>query len=255
MRTDFHLGPAAPRGCVRWENGGVTTSQDRQAHQLVLDYVETELLEGRLRVGDQLPPERELAQQLGVGRGAVREAIRVLQAQGMVASQPGPGRGTRLSDTQSAALGRLFRLHLALASTSVSDLTDTRIALERSTAALAARNWDTPSLRRIERKLLAMEDTLDLDAFNELDTEFHVEIAGAARNPFIGDLTTAIREALRAPIRSASLAMSDWSDLRLDLNAQHRQIFDAIKKRDAMHAASLMEAHIRTAYTVLRLDG
>jgi len=225
----------------------------RQAHQVVLAHIEKQLLAGELHNGDQLPPERDLAVTLGVSRSAVREALRVLQAQGLVASQPGPGRGTRLSDSQGEALGRLFRLHLALASTSISDLTETRIALERATAALAAHNAKPARLRAIERRLQAMEDTFDLDAFNELDTEFHVEIARAADNKFIGNLTAAIRQALRAPIRAASLAMDDWQELRSDLVAQHRQVFETIRSGDAERAASVMEAHIRTAYAVLNL--
>lgn len=227
---------------------------ERKAHQIALDYIENSLLDGSLRVGAQLPPERDLAARLGVSRGAVREAIRVLQAQGILESQPGPGRGTRTTAGQTKALGRLFRLHLALASTSLSDLTETRIALERSTAALAARHWEPASLRRLERMLLAMDEITDLDAFNALDTDFHVEIAVAARNPFIGNLTAAIREALRDPIRIASEAMTDWQELRLDLCRQHHQIYDAIASRQPELAASVMEAHIRTAYTVLRLD-
>ena len=225
----------------------------RQAHQVVLAHIEKQLLAGELHNGDQLPPERDLAATLGVSRSAVREALRVLQAQGLVASQPGPGRGTRLSDSQGEALGRLFRLHLALASTSISDLTETRIALERATAALAAHNAKPARLRAIERRLQAMEDTFDLDAFNELDTEFHVEIARAADNRFIGNLTAAIRQALRAPIRAASLALDDWQELRSDLVAQHRQVYETIRSGDAERAASVMEAHIRTAYAVLNL--
>jgi DNA-binding FadR family transcriptional regulator len=171
----------------------------------------------------------------------------------LVASRPGPGRGTRLSDFQGEALGRLFSLHLALASTSISDLTETRIALERATASLAARNAKPARLRAVERRLLAMESTLDLDAFNELDTEFHVEIARAGNNPFIANLTAAIRQALRDPIRSASLAMDDWQDFRSDLVTQHRQIYETIRSGDHARAATVMEAHIRTAYAVLKL--
>jgi GntR family transcriptional repressor for pyruvate dehydrogenase complex len=232
----------------------VTNPSHRQAHQVVLAHVEKQLLTGELHNGDQLPPERELALTLGVSRSAVREAIRVLQAQGLVASRPGPGRGTRLSDFQGEALGRLFSLHLALASTSISDLTETRIALERATATLAARNAKPARLRAVERRLLAMESTLDLDTFNQLDAEFHVEIARAGNNPFIGNLTAAIRQALRDPIRAASLAMDDWQELRSDLVIQHRQIYETIRSGDYEHAATVMEAHIRTAYAVLKLD-
>lgn len=133
-------------------------------------------------------------------------------------------------------------------------LTETRIALERSTARMAAENSDDAGLRRIERVLLAMDTSTRLDAFNSLDSDFHVAIALASGNPFIATLTTAIREALSEPIRAASLAMSDWPSFRLDLMRQHHQIFAAIASGDGAGAAAAMEAHIRTAYTILQLQ-
>jgi len=85
---------------------------DRKAHRIALDHIEASLLNGKYKVGAKLPPERDLARELGVSRGAVREAIRVLQAQGILESHPGPGRGTRIIAGHTEALGRLFRLHL-----------------------------------------------------------------------------------------------------------------------------------------------
>ena len=225
----------------------------RKAHQIALDHIEASLLSGMYKVGAKLPPERDLAKELGVGRGAVREAIRVLQAQGILESQPGPGHGTRIIAGHTEALGRLFRLHLALSSTSALDLTDTRVALERSTATLASRHWDDAALTRLGNLVDRMDRETALDEFNALDTDFHVEIAVTAHNPFIGDLSSAIRQAMRAPIRDASIAMDDWQALRSALCKQHQQIFEAIEKRNGDLAASLMEEHIRTAYRALKL--
>ena len=226
---------------------------DRKAHRVALDHIEASLLNGKYKVGAKLPPERDLARELGVSRGAVREAIRVLQAQGILESHPGPGRGTRIIAGHTAALGRLFRLHLALSSTSAIDLTDTRVALERSTATLASRHWDDEALNKLGDLVDRMDRETTLDEFNALDTDFHVEIALTAHNPFIGDLSSAIRQAMRAPIRDASMAVDDWQALRNTLCKQHRQIFEAIEKRDGDLAAALMEEHIRTAYRALKL--
>lgn len=228
-------------------------AEDRKAHRVALDHIEQLILSGTFPVGARLPPERELAKRLGVSRGAVREAIRVLQAQGILESRPGPTRGTRIIAGQTEALGRLFRLHLALTSTSAADLTDTRVALERSTAMLAARHWDEEAINRLGIVMDRMDRETNLDTFNSLDTDFHVEIAITAHNPFIGNLTAAIREALRAPIRDASMAMTDWQELRVTLCRQHRAVFQAIERRDGESAATLMEEHIRTAYRALRL--
>lgn len=230
------------------------SAQDpRKAHQVALEHIEAELLQRRWPVGAQLPPERELAEQLGVSRGAVREAIRVLQAQGILESRPGPGRGTRITAGQGHALGRLFRLHLAIATTSTADLTETRIALERSSASLAARHADEASLVGQEELLVRMDLAHGLEEFNELDSDFHVAIATAARTPLIGDLCTAIREALREPILRASKAVSDWDSFRDALSQQHREIHAAIRDRDGERAAGLAEDHIRYAASRLSL--
>ena len=226
------------------------------AYEVVLRHIEAGILAGTHRPGDQLPPERDLAANLGVGRSAVREAMRVLQTQGLITSSTGPGRGTRIAPAQGNALARIFQLHLALGNSGTSDLTETRVALERSSAALAAQRAAPKSLRRIRAVVAAMASADTVDGFNELDTEFHVLIARAGQNQLIADLTVAIRQAVREPIRAASLAMEDWPDYRVDLLRQHRGILEAITASDPVEAASLMESHIRGAYAALGIaDG
>ena len=142
---------------------------DRKAHRVALDHIEASLLNGKYKVGAKLPPERDLAKELGVSRGAVREAIRVLQAQGILESHPGPGRGTRIIAGHTAALGRLFRLHLALSSTSALDLTDTlRRILHRGTPVYGLYGADDGlySAAQLDalRKLLGPDHMITLDS-------------------------------------------------------------------------------------------
>ena len=230
----------------------MSESEDRKAHRIALDHLEQLILSGTFPVGARLPSERELAQELRVSRGAVREAIRVLQAQGILESLPGPGRSTRTIAGHTEALGKLLRLHLAVTSTSAADLTETRRALERSTASLAAQHRDAAALRRMEDLVDQMDNQRDLTKFNLLDTHFHVEIAQAARHSFIGDLACAIRLALKDPIHRASVAMPDWQVLRTTLCQQHRGIFESIADSEPERAADLMDEHIRSAYAILR---
>lgn len=224
-----------------------------RAHNVVLEFLETLIFSGELRVGSQLPPERDLAIRLGVSRGAVREAIRMLRAQGIVESAPGPGRGTRITAGHTGALGKLLKLHLAVASMSVPDLTETRIALERSAASLAAMRRDSEALLRLEDLLAGMDAEHERELYNQLDTQFHVEIAAIAQNLFVGDLTTSIREALGQPILVAEMGMPDWPGFRANLCEQHRAIFNAIAGGDGELAANKVEQHIRYAYDALDL--
>lgn len=222
-----------------------------RAYQVVLAHVEAGILDGTYRKGDLLPPERDLAAQLNVGRSAVREAIRVLDTQGLIEASTGRGGGTRLVPAQGDALARIFRLHLAIAGSGISELTETRVALERTSAAVAARQIDLQTLRDLTTTVTAMRTATSIDEFNHLDTVFHVQMARAVRSDLVADLTVAIREAVREPIRTASELMNDWTAFRLTLIADHERILEAIASGDAEEAAAAMETHIRRAYTEL----
>lgn len=218
-----------------------------RAYQVVLAHIEGGILNGTYRKGDLLPPERDLAAQLNVGRSAVREAIRVLHTQGLITASTGRGGGTRLVPAQGDALARIFRLHLAIAGAGITDLIETRVALERSSAAIAARGVDLQTLRDLTASATAMREVNSIEEFNALDTAFHVQLARAVRNDLVADLTVAIREAVRVPIRTATELLEDWPAFRTSLITEHEQVLESIAAGDAGEAAARMEAHIRHA--------
>ncbi len=218
---------------------------------VALHHIESEILAGNYVAGTQLPPERELAARLSVGRGAVREAIRVLQAQGIVVSGTGPGNGTRIRATPGDALGRMLRLQLALDITSVEDLTETRIVVEKAATVTAARRGPNAALRRAELLVERMDHRTDPDSFNELDTSFHIAIIEASGNHMLSMLSAAIRHTLAGPIRQAEEHLSGWEQVRLGLVTEHRSILEALKAHDANLASELVEGHIRHSYEVL----
>lgn len=233
-----------------------------RAYQLVVDQVEEQILAGTLKVGDRLPGERDLAARLEVSRAAVREAMRTLEAQGVVRSGvgSGPDAGTVVSAMPSEALTRLLRLHVALANFPVGDVVDARIMLERSSAALAARHATPAALAAIAAPLGAMEslegaaggadggDRAEVRIYNDLDTAFHIAVAEAGGNRLVADMTTAIREAMRQPILAGLERLgAGWPTVRTTLTGEHRAIHDAIAAGEADRAADLVEAHIRSA--------
>ncbi len=236
---------------------GVTSSEEREglhAYEVVLRHIEGGILAGTHRPGDQLPPERELAAQLAVSRSAVREAMRVLQTQGLITSSTGPGRGTRITPARGDALARIFQLHLALSDAGAADLTETRVALERSSASLAAQRATAHWIHRLDELVSEMADAVGVDEFNDLDTEFHVQIARAGQSELVADLTVAIRQAVRETIRTASRTLPNWSEHRQQLFEEHAEILNAIKAKDSTAAASLVEQHIRRAYGALGIS-
>lgn len=217
-----------------------------------LNFISEEILAGRYVSGSRLPAERALAAELGVSRGAVREAIKVLQAQGIISAAVGAGHGTRITTTQGPAFGRMLRLHLALRSTSFDDLTQTRVVLERAAAEAAATHPDETALETLAGLTAEMAGVDDTARFNELDTAFHVAIASMADNGLIRDMTIAIREAVAGLILNAEERLSDWAALRRRLIEEHEAIWRALAARDGPAAADLCEAHIRSTHQALR---
>ena len=228
-----------------------------RTYELVLDSIETQIVSGALRAGERLPPERELAALLGVSRPAVREALRILEAQGVVRSQAGkgPDSGTTIDRVPRDALARLLRLHVALGSFALEDVIDTRVSLERSSVVLACRHAGPQDLARIRTALLAMDEPrIDLERFNQLDTDFHVALADAGGNRLMSDVTGAIRESVRMPILASMSALPQtgedgWPNVRDGLRADHHAIFTAVEAGQAEQAADLAEAHIRSFAT------
>lgn len=219
--------------------------------EAVLDYLTGEILEGRVAPGGRLPNERELAAQLGTSRSAVREAIKVLQAQGVVTSHTGPGGGTRVAARQGRAFGRILKLHVALDAISFDELTETRVVLERAAAQAAAQQAEASALEQLGALLEQMIATTDAAAFNELDTAFHVAIAGTGENRLIRDVTVAIREAVASRILVAEQQVVSWERFRDQLNREHRSILEALRLGDGDLAAERCEAHIRGAHRAL----
>jgi len=227
-----------------------------RTYELVLQRIEAQIVSGALRAGERLPPERELAELLGVSRPAVREALRVLEAQGALRSQvgQGPGSGTTIDRVPSDALARLLRLHVALGSFPFADVIETRVTLERSIVVLACRNARPENVARMRATLLAMDEPgITQETFNQLDIEFHVELAEAGGNRLMCDMTRAIRESVRVPFLAAVNAMPEtgrysWPNMLDSLRAEHHAVFSAFEAGEGDKAADLLESHIRGFY-------
>jgi len=223
-----------------------------RAYELVVDRIEEQILSGALKVGDRLPGERDLAARLEVSRPAVREAMRTLEAQGVVrvGVGSGPDAGTFVSAMPSGALNRLLRLHVALANFPMPDVVDARVMLERFSATLAAEHARPDDLDRMRALLDAMDEDApeqaDRERFNDLDTRFHIAIAEAGGNRLVADMTIAIRDSTRRPILRGLEQLGDrWPAVCTGLRAEHRALHDAIASGDGADAAELVERHIR----------
>lgn len=226
-----------------------------RTYELVLDAIETQIRTGAIGVGDRLPAERDLAAALGVSRTAVREAVRVLEARGVVRSGTGsgPDAGTVITALQSDALTSLIGLHVALNTVAVHDLVRARVALERESVALACHSATEDDLSELKGLLRDMDEReVSVEAFNQLDAAFHIRIGAAGGNRLVLDLTDALRTVMKPHLLSALTLMAGRPDelaATLDrLRREHHAIHEAIVERSPDEAAQLVEDHITGFY-------
>lgn len=219
-----------------------------RTHQLVLHWIEGQLSGGQLAVGGRLPAERSLAEQLGVSRTSVREAIRVLEAMGVLRAGvgSGPDAGTVVIADPTAALGSALRLHVATSHLPVKDIVETRVLLE-SWAASRARP-ESPAMAEAARLLEEMDGCQDTEAFLALDVRFHLALADAAGNAVVSAIMGSLREAIQDYAGKLTGNLPRWDATAERLRAEHRGILAAIANHDGARAAHLVADHIEGYY-------
>ncbi|MDP4501547.1 FadR/GntR family transcriptional regulator [Nonomuraea turcica] len=217
----------------------------------VLAQIERRIAEDGLTAGDRLPAERQLAEQLGVSRSSVREAMRVLETLGVVSSQVGrgPDAGAVLISRPDSALTDLLRLHLGLASLELREVIDTRHMIEQWAASrAAAARADTSALAAA---LSGMDEARTAEEFVEHDTAFHCAIADASGNRLIAAIMRSLRDSMRRYAVEAVERLGDTSILRAD----HVRILEAIGRGEADEAARAVSEHLAHAYPSLFSGG
>lgn len=202
--------------------------------------------DGRLQPGDHLPPERELAERLGVSRTSVRDAIRVLELMGLL--EPRQGEGTVVRDLSPDSLVSPLASLLVRNRTLLADLWDVRKLIEPGVAARAAAHAtpdDVSSLEAIfnRQREKVRQGQLAIDE----DSEFHYAIATAASNKVILRVLDVLMDLLRES-RERSLQVTGRLERSLD---GHRRILEAIGRRDAAAAEAAMHQHLEEIEDVL----
>jgi GntR family transcriptional repressor for pyruvate dehydrogenase complex len=195
--------------------------------------------ERHLKPGDRLPPERELAQAMGVSRSSLREALRALSLLGVTEMRQGDG--TYLTALDPEALMRPFGLVLALSDGQLQELFEARRVIEPALAALAAERADADTLEALRR--CAGESTAtvaDEDAFMHADLELHGLIARAASNSILWHVIGSISGMGIASRRRTN----PLPGLREQSAEDHREIVAAIEARDPGAAAAAMLRHL-----------
>ena len=230
-------------------------TDDRRAWQVVLESIERDLLEGRLRPGDHLPGERALSADLGVGRSSVREAIRVLEVLGLVrtATGSGPNAGAIIVALPGGGMSALMRLQVAATGFAVADIVKTRLVLETAVAADLA-GASQPDLTASVTLLDVMESRdLPEAEFLALDAQFHLSLAEASGNQVIAATMAGLRSSIEGYVRQGAATLPSWPETSARLMREHRNILAAIESGDAASARTVVHAHIADYYSETNL--
>ncbi|MET0713652.1 MAG: FCD domain-containing protein [Mycetocola sp.] len=231
-------------------------TDDRRAWQVVLETIERDLLEGRLRPGDRLPGERALSADLGVGRSSVREAIRVLEVLGLVrtATGSGPSAGAIIVALPGGGMSALMRLQVAATGFAVADIVKTRLVLETAVAADLADATPRPDLSASIALLDVMESRALPEAeFLALDAQFHLSLAEASGNQVIAATMAGLRSSIESYVREGATSLPSWTDTADRLKREHRDIVAAIEAGDAASARDGVHHHISAYYAETNL--
>lgn len=227
--------------------------QSEKLAQSVVRQIELLILRGILRPGEKLPPERELAEKMGVSRPSLREAVADLQDRGLLTSRAGAGiyvaevLGAAFSD----ALVQLFASH----DEAVFDYVLFRRDLEGLAAERAARlgsDTDLQVIGTIFRKMQAAHGKRNPAEEARLDAEFHLSIIEASHNVIMLHMMRAMFDMLRAGVFYNRQKMFKQRTTREMLLDQHRAINDAIQARDPGAARTAVEAHLNYVEASLR---
>lgn len=200
-------------------------SEYKPLREVVFEVVRKSILEGKFAPGERLM-ETQLAEQLGVSRTPVREAIRKLELEGLVVMVPRRG--------------------AYVASMSVKDISETfeiRAALEGLAASLAVEKITPDEIESMEVNVLKMSQFIEeknIQMIVETDEQFHDVLINAGRNKKLTQMISLLREQIKR-FRLASLSKIDRQSLVL---GEHRQILEAIAERDQEKAQTLVEKHI-----------
>lgn len=219
---------------------------NQRIYQQIVEQITRMLREGTLRPGDRLPPERQLAEEFGVSRAAVREALSALRHMGLVDVRL--GEGTFVKNEPEERLIPPIALLLAMEQDHAIglELLELREALESQSAYLAAERAEPEDLSAIEATLVEMEHDLQAGRLGtEADLQFHDAIARAAGNALLVRTMRSLGDTMQEGLglyRERLLRIPHMGELLLE---EHRAIFAAIRDRNPGLAHERMRDHIR----------
>jgi DNA-binding FadR family transcriptional regulator len=208
---------------------------------LVAQRIIADVARSNARPGDLLPPERVMLEQYEIGRGTLREALRLLEFQGAITLKPGPGGGPVLLNPDASHLASSLLLLMQLTGAPYRTVVEVRHALEPITARMATRRGDQETLERLDASIKQMRLGLEDDlTFLESNKDFHDIIAWGSGNAMLGFFN----ESILGIMDGTAIGIGYPTPRRMAILRAHEGIFSAMRDRDADLAEERSREHI-----------
>lgn len=213
-----------------------------KASDLLAEQLREQILTGDLAEGLALPVERELAASVGLSRGVVRDALRVLEREGLVTTRPGRAGGSFVRRPDATTLHRGLKVLMRGAGARFGSLLQVREALEPAAAELAARNRTEEDLLRLDEASQALREASgDIPTFLERNADWHVAVVAASHNEImhviVGSLTRAI-------VQATDISEFNTERTMAETLTAHDRILAAVRAEDPDRARTAMARHV-----------
>lgn len=208
----------------------------------VVKQVQEAIFSGELAPGDRLPPERELAEQFGLSRMSVRDALRRLESSGLVEIKVGSNGGAFTREPNFDPLRETLSSMLRWKKANILELVETRKIVETAVAGLAAQRANKEDLREMREAIEAAQRALSSGQpnYGPHSVKFHAALAKAAKNHVL-NLTVRSFRGWFSDVLEKLLTTADMAERAI---ADHWELYKAIEAHDAERARELMAQHL-----------
>jgi GntR family transcriptional repressor for pyruvate dehydrogenase complex len=223
-----------------------------KASDVLANRLRESILTGEYPEGTPLPPERELVVQTRMGRTTVREALRILEVQGLIRIKAGRAGGAFVQQPGNESVANSLELLIRGRQIRLAAVHETREAIEPSLARLAAEHRTTEDLRRLDEANDNLAAVGSVEEFLQANVDWHVAVATASHNEILTGIMIALSRAIYTTTNTEGFVDDD---VRATTVRAHRSVTRAIKERDADAAARRMTRHVHTyAAAALQVD-
>jgi GntR family transcriptional regulator, transcriptional repressor for pyruvate dehydrogenase complex len=207
----------------------------------IADQIRAVILGGKLNEGERLPPERELAEQFGVSRVTVRDALRTLEAMGLIEVRVGARGGAFVTAPTGSLVGQTISDMMIMQGLTPMDIVEARLVVELGTVTLAAARATAENLEALRDLDARARQALAAKTYTrDLSWDFHALLAAAAQNAAVEGLTQSFRNSLSMhPIRTREGARAHERTVE-----EHGRILEAIERRDGAAARRELAVHL-----------